>query len=86
MLRAAMPKRVVLETDLPEPGPVVNGNANQLQLMLNNLVTNAWESVGELEATVQLTLKTGCCLGHPGRRTVSRRGGRPATRPMPASK
>jgi PAS domain S-box-containing protein len=58
MLRAAMPTRVVLETDLATPGPAVNGNANQLQLMVINLVTNAWEAVGHLEATIHLTVKT----------------------------
>jgi PAS domain S-box-containing protein len=57
MLRAAMPKRVTLETDLPEPGPAVNGDPNQLQLMLTNLLTNAWEAVGDLEATVHLAVK-----------------------------
>jgi two-component system cell cycle sensor histidine kinase/response regulator CckA len=58
LLRAAMPTRVVLETTLPVPGPPVNGNANQLQLMLTNLVTNAWESVGDLESTVRVTVAT----------------------------
>jgi len=57
MLRAAMPAHVALHTDLPVPGPAVNGNANQLQLMLTNLVTNAWESVGELAATVRVTIR-----------------------------
>jgi two-component system cell cycle sensor histidine kinase/response regulator CckA len=58
MLQAAMPTRVMLATDLPTPGPAVNGNANQLQLMVINLVTNAWEAVGNLEATIHLTVKT----------------------------
>jgi PAS domain S-box-containing protein len=58
LLRAAMPTGVVLETDLPLPGPAVNGNPNQLQLMVINLVTNAWEAVGNLESTIQLTVKT----------------------------
>jgi len=58
MLRAAMPTRVVLDTDLPVPGPAVHGNANQLQLMLTNLVTNAWESAGDLDATIRVTIRT----------------------------
>ena len=58
LLRAAMPARVVMETELPAPGPAVNGNANQLQLMVMNLVTNAWEAVGDIEATIHLTLTT----------------------------
>jgi PAS domain S-box-containing protein len=58
LLQAAMPPRVVMETELPAPGPVVNGNAHQLQLMLMNLVTNAWEAVGDVESTIHLTLTT----------------------------
>ncbi|HUR21600.1 MAG TPA: response regulator [Vicinamibacterales bacterium] len=58
MLRAAMPAAVALETDLSTPGPAVNGNANQLQLMMINLVTNAWEAVGDGESTIQLSVDT----------------------------
>ena len=58
MLRAAMPQGVVLETDLPAPGPAVNANPNQLQLMVTNLITNAWEAGGGRETKIQLTVKT----------------------------
>jgi two-component system cell cycle sensor histidine kinase/response regulator CckA len=58
MLRAALPEGVVLETDLPAPGPAVNANANQLQLMLTNLITNAWEAGGGRQRPIQLTVKT----------------------------
>jgi two-component system, cell cycle sensor histidine kinase and response regulator CckA len=58
MIRAAMPTGVALETDLPAPGPVVNGNANQLQLVVTNLITNAWEAVGDLHTPIHLSVKT----------------------------
>ncbi len=58
LLRAAMPKGVALETDIPATGPAVNGNAHQLVLMVTNLVTNAWEAVGDLGAAVRVTVKT----------------------------
>ena len=58
LLQAAMPPGVELDTDLPLPGPAINGNANELQLMVTNLVTNAWEAVGDLEGTIHLTVKT----------------------------
>ncbi len=58
LLRAAAPAHVVIEPHLPVPGPTVNGNASQLQLMVTNLVTNAWEAVGHLDSTIQLTVKT----------------------------
>jgi CheY-like chemotaxis protein len=49
---------VVLKTDLPKPGPAVNGNPNQLQLLFTNLVTNAWEATGDLESTIHLSVTT----------------------------
>jgi len=58
ILRAAMPARVVLQTELATPGPVVNGNANQLQLMVINLITNAWEAVGDRDASIHLSVRT----------------------------
>ena len=58
MLRAAMPKGVALETELPAPGPSVNANAVQLQLMLTNLITNAWEAGSDRQTPIHLTVKT----------------------------
>jgi CheY-like chemotaxis protein len=49
---------VVLETDLPAPGPAVNANANQLQLMVTNLITNAWEAGSGRQTPIRLTIKT----------------------------
>ena len=39
LLRAVMSKSVVLETDLPSPGPGMIANANQIQQVLTNLFT-----------------------------------------------
>ena len=58
MLRGGMPKSVVLETDLPSPGPTISANANQIQQVLTNLVTNAWEAMGDARGIVRLTVKT----------------------------
>jgi two-component system cell cycle sensor histidine kinase/response regulator CckA len=60
MLRAARPKDVVLEIDFPVPGPVISANANLLQQVLTNLVTNAWEAAEGVQATIsiRLTIKT----------------------------
>jgi C4-dicarboxylate-specific signal transduction histidine kinase len=49
LLGTGLPAHVAVQTDLPQPGPAVNGNANELQLLLANLVTNAWEAVGDLQ-------------------------------------
>ena len=53
LLRVAMP--LVLETDLATPGPVIKANANQIQQVLTNLVTNAWESGGTHRGAVRLS-------------------------------
>jgi len=58
VLRSAMPKNTVLETDLPCPGPIVSANANQMQQVLANLMTNAWEALDDGKGAVRLTVKT----------------------------
>jgi len=58
ILWAIMPGKVVLETDLPSPGPVISANASQIQQVLTNLITNAWEAVGEDGGSIHLGVKT----------------------------
>jgi two-component system, cell cycle sensor histidine kinase and response regulator CckA len=58
LLRAVLPGEAILETDLPSPGPTINANANQIQQILTNLVTNAWEAVAEDGHTIHLRVKT----------------------------
>jgi len=58
MLQAIMPGNVVLETDLPSPGPAISANANEIQQVLTNLITNAWEAVGERRGAIRLNIKT----------------------------
>lgn len=55
LLRIAMP--LVLETDLAASGPVIDANVNQIQQVLTNLVTNAWESGGPNRGAVRLSCK-----------------------------
>ena len=57
MLQVGLPKSVVLETDLPFPGPAIEANVNQIQQALTNLVTNAWEAGGE-GCAIHLSVKT----------------------------
>ena len=58
MLRAGLPRDVVLMTDLSTPGPCISANANQMQQVLTNLVTNAWESHSGGCAAVRLSVRT----------------------------
>jgi signal transduction histidine kinase len=57
-LQAAMPKNVILETDLHPRGPIITANANQIQQIMTILVTNAWEAVSESPGTIHLSVKT----------------------------
>jgi CheY-like chemotaxis protein len=58
MLQAIIQGDVVLETDLPSPGPVIMTNANQMLQILTNLITNAREAVGECRGAILLCVKT----------------------------
>ena len=58
LLRAAMPKNVVLETNMPSSVPVISADANQIQKMLTHLLTNAWEACGDGRQLIRLSVKT----------------------------
>ncbi|MCX5727977.1 MAG: ATP-binding protein, partial [Nitrospirae bacterium] len=58
MLQAIMPGNVALDIDFPSLGPVIMANVTQIQQVLANLATNAWESIGESRGTVHLRIKT----------------------------
>ena len=58
LLRAVISEGVALETVLPTPGPIISANANQIQQILTNLVTNAWEAVAEGGHTIRMSVKT----------------------------
>jgi CheY-like chemotaxis protein len=58
IIEAAMPGTVTLETNLPSPGPAVMANAIEIQQVLTNLITNAWETVGKDGGSIHLRVKT----------------------------
>ena len=57
LLRAAMPAGVILETRLPTPGPIIHANSAQIQQLLTNLMTNAWEARNTQANTLTLTVR-----------------------------
>lgn len=57
-LQPALPKSLLLQTDLPSSGPVVRLNPNHLRQALRNLITNAWEATSPSQTPVLLTVKT----------------------------
>jgi two-component system cell cycle sensor histidine kinase/response regulator CckA len=58
MLQAVLPKDVILDADLSSSSAVIRANANQMRQVLTNLLTNAWEALGEGQGTVRLTVTT----------------------------
>lgn len=65
LLRAAMPQSVIVETNLPVPGPVINAASNQIQQVLTNLTTNAWESGADRRNVIRLTVTTATAADIP---------------------
>ena len=57
-IEAELPATIALETDFLSPGPVVFANANQVQQVLTNLVTNGWEAIGDNPGRIAVATKT----------------------------
>ncbi len=54
-LKESLPGTLELQTDLPVPGPVVLVNARQIEQILSNLITNAWEAMDLHQGTIGLS-------------------------------
>ena len=57
-LEALIPKDIIFTSDLLATGPVIKANKHQIQLILTNLITNAWEAADEKPGTITLSVKT----------------------------
>ncbi len=57
-LRTTLPEGMLLESALPVPGPTIVASANQIQQVLTNLVTNAWESLASGPGLMRLVIRT----------------------------
>ncbi len=53
-LKADIPTDVVLESSFLNPGPEIMANAEQIRQILEILVVNAWESIGDKKGTVSV--------------------------------
>jgi len=49
---------VILDANFPSPGPFISTNSEYLQQILTNLITNAWEAIGDARGTISLRVKT----------------------------
>ncbi len=65
LIQATLPKQVTLETDLPYPGPAINTNLNQIQLILTNLIGNSKEAIGGEQGAISLSVKTASSVDVP---------------------
>ena len=54
----ALPEKVVLERDLPCPGPTISANANHIHQVLTNLLTNAWKAMANPQAGFNLNVES----------------------------
>ncbi len=59
LLQVTLPKGLSINIDLPNVGPIIRANANQIQQVLANLLTNAWEAIdNNKQGAIGLTVKT----------------------------
>jgi PAS domain S-box-containing protein len=58
IVQIALPRNVMLETDFPAAGPIINADANQIQQVLNNLVVNASEALAGEGGNIHLAIRT----------------------------
>jgi len=57
LFQSAMPEHIRLLTELPSPGPVIMANAEQIKLMIDHLLENAFESMSGAHGAVILAVK-----------------------------
>ncbi|HKK98860.1 MAG TPA: response regulator [Desulfotignum sp.] len=56
-IRKAVPDGIMIQTDLPDSGPVIQADSRQIRQMLAHLITNALESISENQGTIELSVK-----------------------------
>ncbi len=58
LLQAAIPKGITVNIDFPDSGPVIRASEGQINQVLANLITNAWESISNNQGTIDLAIRT----------------------------
>ena len=56
-LQDGQPPRVIVDSDLPSPGPAISANAKQVQGIINRLMINAWEAIGPRNGVVRVAIR-----------------------------
>jgi len=57
-IQLSLTENITLETDYSSPGPVIQANLNQIQLILINLISNSREAIGTNQGVVYLRVRT----------------------------
>ncbi len=68
VLSADKPENVELRTELPEPGPVISADASQVQQILCNLLSNAFEATGANDGVVHVAVRAVAATAIQGER------------------
>jgi PAS domain S-box-containing protein len=65
-LERGRPPNIEFRTDLPDPGPIILGDARQIRQILINLIANAGEAIGSESGTIRLAVRTVSRADIPG--------------------
>ena len=57
-LMESIPTGITLTSNLLSHGPIIKADSQQIQLILTNLVTNAWEAIGNNQGNIVLSVRT----------------------------
>jgi PAS domain S-box-containing protein len=66
LLQAASTRNLPFKVNLPCPGPMIRANANQIQQVLTNLITNAREATEQNQGDIEMIVKTVSLADIPG--------------------
>ena len=66
LLQATSTPTFSFKVDLPCPGPMIRANANQIQQVLTNLITNAREATEQNQGDIELMVNTVALADIPG--------------------
>ena len=58
LVQTVIPKGLVVKIDFPDSGPVIRADEGQINQVLANLITNAWESISGNQGTIGLAIST----------------------------
>ncbi|HLO67818.1 MAG TPA: ATP-binding protein [Holophaga sp.] len=64
-VQSTLPPQVRFQAELPDPGPAVRANADQIHLALANLAGNALEAMGEPGGEIRIRVGTGPAAAIP---------------------